>query len=152
MISKNNYSLPILRHLITRIDRTSSPAHVGKLKNAVDFLAPVGTPVIAAADGVVTYVEDSFNIGGPDYSYWKFSNFVVLMHPNGEFSRYDHLDFQSSTVRVNRKIKRGQHIGNVGLTGFTFVPHLHFQVFVFTGPNIWMDYETLEIRFVEHNA
>jgi murein DD-endopeptidase MepM/ murein hydrolase activator NlpD len=152
MISKNNYSLPILRHLITRIDRTSSPAHVGKLKNAVDFLAPVGTPVIAAADGVVTYVEDSFNIGGPDYSYWKFSNFVVLMHPNGEFSRYDHLDFQSSTVRVNQKIKRGQHIGNVGLTGFTFVPHLHFQVFVFTGPNIWMDYETLEIRFVEGNA
>lgn len=152
MISKNNYSLPILRHLITRIDRISSPAHVGKLKNAVDFLAPVGTPVIAAADGVVTYVEDSFNIGGPDYSYWEFSNFVVLMHPNGEFSRYDHLDFQSSTVRVNQKIKRGQHIGNVGLTGFTFVPHLHFQVFVFTGPNIWMDYETLEIRFVEHNA
>jgi murein DD-endopeptidase MepM/ murein hydrolase activator NlpD len=152
MISKNNYSLPILRHLITRIDRTSSPAHVGKLKNAVDFLAPVGTPVIAAADGVVTYVEDSFNIGGPDYSYWKFSNFVVLMHPNGEFSRYDHLDFQSSTVRVNQQIKRGQHIGNVGLTGFTFVPHLHFQVFVFTGPNIWMDYETLEIRFVEGNA
>lgn len=152
MISKNNYSLPILRHLITRIDRTSSPAHVGKLKNAVDFLAPVGTPVIAAADGVVTYVKDSFNIGGPDYSYWKFSNFVVLMHPNGEFSRYDHLDFQSSTVRVNQKIKRGQHIGNVGLTGFTFVPHLHFQVFVFTGPNIWMDYETLEIRFVEGNA
>lgn len=152
MISKNNYSLPILRHLITRIDRTSSPAHVGKLKNAVDFLAPVGTPVIAAADGVVTYVEDSFNIGGPDYSYWKFSNFVVLMHPNGEFSRYDHLDFQSSTVRVNQKIKRGQHIGDVGLTGFTFVPHLHFQVFVFTGPNIWMDYETLEIRFVEGNA
>ncbi len=152
MISKNNYSLPTLRHLITRIDRTSSPAHVDKLKNAVDFLAPVGTPVIAAADGVVTYVEDSFNIGGPDYSYWKFSNFVVLMHPNGEFSRYDHLDFQSSTVRVNQKIKRGHHIANVGLTGFTFVPHLHLLVFVFTGPNIWMDYETLEIRFVEHNA
>jgi murein DD-endopeptidase MepM/ murein hydrolase activator NlpD len=148
LISKNNYTLPISRNLITRIDRTSSPAHIGKLRNAVDFLAPIGTPVVASANGIVTYVEDSFNIGGPDYSYWKFSNFIVLMHPNGEFTRYDHLAFESSRVRINQKVECGQHIGNVGLTGFTFIPHLHFQVFVFTGLNIWMDYETLEVRFV----
>lgn len=149
VISRNSYALPISKHLITRIDRTSSPVHVGKLRNAVDFLAPVGTPVVAAADGLVTFVEDSSSIGGPDYSYWEFSNFIVLMHSNGEFSRYDHLDYESSLVRVNQKVKCGQQIGKVGVTGFTFVPHLHFQVFIFTGPNIWMDYETLQIRFIE---
>ena len=101
VISRNSYALPISKHLITRIDRTSSPVHVGKLRNAVDFLAPVGTPVVAAADGLVTFVEDSSSIGGPDYSYWEFSNFIVLMHSNGEFSRYDHLDYESSLIRDN---------------------------------------------------
>ena len=148
-LSKNKYSLPILKHYIARIDRTSSPAHVGKLRNAVDFVALMRTPVLASADGVVTYVEDRSNIGGPDYSYWDFSNFIVVSHSNGEYTRYDHLDFESSLVSVNQKVNCGQQIGRVGLTGFTFVPHLHFQVFIFTGPNIWMDFETLEIRFVE---
>lgn len=138
-----------MKRLITRIDRTSSPAHVGKLKNAVDFLAPIGTPVLAAAEGVVTYVEDRYNIGGPDFSYQKFSNFIVLRHSNDEFSRYDHLNCQSSKVKVNQRVRCGEHIANVGMTGFTFVPHLHFQVFVFTGPNIWVDYVTLAISFVE---
>jgi murein DD-endopeptidase MepM/ murein hydrolase activator NlpD len=73
----------------------------------------------------------------------------VVNHSNGEYTRYDHLDFESSLVSVKQKVKCGQQIGRIGLTGFTFVPHLHFQVFIFTGPNIWMDFETLEIRFVE---
>lgn len=149
-ISKNHYALPILKHYITKIDRTSSPAHIGKLRNAVDFLAPIKTPVLAAVDGIVTYVEDRYNIGGPDYSYWKYSNFIVVSHSNGEYTRYDHLDFASSTVDVNQKVKCGQQIARVGLTGFTFLPHLHFQVFIFTGPNIWVDFDTLEIKFVEN--
>ncbi len=151
VISKNIYALPILRPYITKIDRASSPAHIGKLRNAVDFLAPMRTSVLAAADGIVTYVEYSFNIGGPDYSYWKFSNFIVIGHHNGEYTRYDHLDFNSSLVHVNQEVKCGQEIGKVGLTGFTFTPHLHFQVFVFTGSNIWVDFETVEVRFLEIN-
>jgi murein DD-endopeptidase MepM/ murein hydrolase activator NlpD len=145
--SKNNYAFPILKNYITRIDKTSSPAHVGKLRNAVDFVAPLGTSVLAAADGVVTFVEDRNNIGGPDYSYWKYSNFIVIGHSDGEYTRYDHLDFESSLVHPNQRIKCGEQIGRVGLTGFTYIPHLHFQVFVFTGPNVWTDFETLDIRF-----
>ena len=83
--------------MISRIDRTSSPAHIGKLRNAVDFLAPIGTPVVAAANGIVTYVEDSFNIGGADYSYWKFSNFVVLKHSNGSLA-----DMTISLLKVHK--------------------------------------------------
>jgi murein DD-endopeptidase MepM/ murein hydrolase activator NlpD len=37
-------------------------------------------------------------------------------------------------------------IANVGMTGYTYIPHLHFQVFVFTGNNIWTDFDTIEVK------
>src|SRR5919198_711685 len=49
----NKYKLPVPKHLLQRVDRTSSPAHVGKLRNAIDFIADKGTPVLAAEDGIV---------------------------------------------------------------------------------------------------
>ena len=61
----NNYSLPVPKDKLQRIDRMSSPAHVGKLRNAIDFIVAENTPVLAAADGVVTFVKDDSHIGGP---------------------------------------------------------------------------------------
>ena len=46
-------------------------------------------------------------------------------------------------------VSAGQEIAKVGMTGFTYLPHLHFQVFVFTGPNLWEDYQTLKVDFQE---
>lgn len=48
---------------------------------------------------------------------------------------------------VNQRVQAGQEIGNVGMTGYTYVPHLHFQVVIFIGNNIWTNFDTLEIRF-----
>jgi murein DD-endopeptidase MepM/ murein hydrolase activator NlpD len=141
----NNYSLPVPKDKLQRIDRMSSPAHVGKLRNAIDFIVAENTPVLAAADGVVTFVNDNSNIGGPSIEYWHGSNFIVIQHPNSEYSRYDHLAHSSAVVRTGQYIKRGQVIARVGMTGFTYVAHLHFQVFVFTGNNIWTDFDTLSI-------
>ena len=149
MNASNKYSLPVPRIALQRMDRTSSPAHFGKLKNAIDLVVPKNTPVLAAADGVVTLVKDDSNIGGPDPSYWIYSNFVSISHLKGEFTRYDHLDFGSSSVRPGQYVRRGQVLGRVGLSGYTYLPHLHFQVFIITGPNIWTDYETLEIKEFE---
>jgi hypothetical protein len=78
MRAKNVYTIPISRELLQRIDR-SSPAHVGKLQNAVDFIAPKGTPVLAAADGVVTHIKDDSNVGGLDVSYWFYT---ILLQSN----------------------------------------------------------------------
>jgi murein DD-endopeptidase MepM/ murein hydrolase activator NlpD len=132
--------------MLQRIDRRSSPAHTGKLRNAIDFVVPKNTPVLAAAEGVVTYIKDDSNVGGPDPSYWFYTNFITIRHSNGEYSRYDHLDYKSSNVKLNQKVRAGEVISKVGMTGYTYIPHLHFQVFLFTGYNIWTDFETLEIK------
>jgi murein DD-endopeptidase MepM/ murein hydrolase activator NlpD len=149
MNTRNKYILPVPKNLLQRIDRTS-PAHVGNLRNAIDLIVPHSTPVLAAADGVVAFVQDDSNIGGPNPSYWNYTNFISIIHPNGEHSRYDHLEYGSARVRVDEPVCAGQGIAGVGMTGYTFVPHLHFQVFVFTGNNIWTDFDTLEVTdFVE---
>lgn len=145
-IALNRYYLPVPKQSIQKIDRTSSPAHIGKLRNAIDFIVPENTPVLAAIDGIITFVKDDSQIGGPNPAYWNFSNFIAIMHENKEFSRYDHLIFKSSNVKVGQSVKQGQKIAEVGMTGYTFIPHLHFQIFIFTGPNIFADYDTLIVN------
>ena len=43
MKAKNAYIIPVAKEMLQRIDRSSSPAHIGKLRNSVDFIAPKGT-------------------------------------------------------------------------------------------------------------
>lgn len=126
----NHYSLPMPKDALQRIDRTSSPAHTDRLKHAIDFIVAQDTPVLAAADGIVMFVRDDSYTGGPSMEYWYDSNFIAIQHANGEYSRYDHLAERSSQVRIGQRVKAGQAIAKVGMTGFTFMPHLHFQVFV----------------------
>ncbi|MBA3749507.1 MAG: M23 family metallopeptidase [Nitrosopumilus sp.] len=145
MNANNKYRIPVPKDMLQRIDKTS-PAHVGNLRHAVDFIVPKNTSVFAAADGILTYVKDDSNIGGPDPSYWNYSNFIAIMHSNGEYTRYDHLEYYSAKVRSGQHVLAGQEIAKVGMTGYTYIPHLHFQVFVFTGNNIWTDFDTLEIK------
>jgi murein DD-endopeptidase MepM/ murein hydrolase activator NlpD len=146
----NHYKLPVPRASLQQIDKTTSPAHAGKLRNAIDFIVPQCTPVLAAADGIVTFARDDTYVGGPSIEYWHDSNFIVIMHPNGEYSRYDHLEHKSAKVGAGQRVKVKQQIARVGMTGFTYLPHLHFQVFVFTGSNIWTDFETLAVDDFGH--
>ena len=143
----NKYKLPVPKDLLQRIDRTSSPVHMDKLRNAIDFIVDKETPVLAADDGIVTFVKDISDIGGPNPVYWEYTNFIVIMHSNGEYSRYDHLSFNSSTVKVGQNVRAGEEIAKVGMTGYTYLPHLHFQVFVVTGFNMWTDFDTVKVRF-----
>ena len=95
----NKYTIPVPQSLLQRIDRTSSPAHIGKLRNAVDFIAPQNTLVLAAADGKVKYVKDDSNVGGSDPSYCNYSNFISITHQNRENTRYDLMAYNSAKVR-----------------------------------------------------
>ena len=146
----NRYKLPVPKDQLQRIDRSSSPAHQGNLRNAIDFIVDEETPVLAAADGLVTFVKDDSNTGGSNPIYWSHTNFIVIMHSNGEYSRYDHLSYNSSRVKAGQHVRAGEEIARVGMTGYTYLPHLHFQVFVVTGINAWTDFDTLEVQDFEH--
>jgi murein DD-endopeptidase MepM/ murein hydrolase activator NlpD len=116
------------------------------MRNAIDFIVDEETPVLAAADGIVTFVKDGSNTGGPNPIYWNDTNFIVIMHSNGEYSRYDHLSYKSSKVKVGQSVRAGKEIARVGMTGYTYLPHLHFQVFEVNGINAWTDFDTLEVQ------
>jgi len=82
----------------------------------VDLIAPPGTPVMAAAGGVVAQVGYIAEYG----------NIVDVDHDNGLTSRYAHLS--KSLVKVGDIVMKGQKIALVGATGRVTGPHLHFEV------------------------
>jgi murein DD-endopeptidase MepM/ murein hydrolase activator NlpD len=147
MKTKNRYSYPVELSSKIKINK-KSPAHVGKLKYAVDFTCDEGTPIRASLEGEVVFVRNNSNVRGTDMKkYWSKGNRIVIKHANNEYSAYEHLRYKGAEVDVGDKVKARQLIGYSGNTGYTFGPHLHFEVFHFTGPDKDEDYETLEVRF-----
>lgn len=84
----------------------------------VDFGAPVGTRVRAAADGVVEFAGQQ---GG-------YGNVVILKHAQQQSTLYAHLQGFAQGVRPGAKIGQGDVIGTVGMTGWTTGPHLHYEL------------------------
>jgi murein DD-endopeptidase MepM/ murein hydrolase activator NlpD len=84
----------------------------------VDYAAPLGTPVWAVADGVVTAC--GWNGG--------FGKQVVLRHMNGYATYYGHLSRYGSGIRVGARVKQKQIIGYVGSTGLSTGPHLDYRL------------------------
>lgn len=88
-------------------------------QNSVDFnrANDDGDVVVAAAGGTVSRVE---NFGNTSYGRW-----VEINHGSGFTTRYAHLSVQS--VSVGQSVSKGQKIGNVGTTGGSSGPHLHYE-------------------------
>ncbi len=88
-------------------------------RNAVDIANACGTPVKAAAEGLVLEAHaDGWNGG--------YGKYVVLEHPNGTRTRYAHL--QSLSVEIGNYLKQGQALGLMGQTGEATGCHVHFEV------------------------
>lgn len=119
--------LPPLSFPISGFTYTSIGASVGEKINpfykvkvahdGLDMIAPSGTPVVAAADGVVSSVQ---------YSRKGLGNTVTIDHGNGYTTRYAHLA-DIKTVR-GRRIRMGDVLGSVGMSGKSFAPHLHYEI------------------------
>ena len=86
----------------------------------LDLAVPTGTPVFAADSGTVVYA--GWNPVG-------YGNLVVLDHGNGWRTYYAHL--QSVHVRCGEWLSRGSTIGEIGSTGNSSGPHLHFEMLRF---------------------
>jgi murein DD-endopeptidase MepM/ murein hydrolase activator NlpD len=96
----------------------SDPFKGGAAMHAgIDLSGPVGTPIYATADGVVT--ESGYNSGG-------YGNLVKIEHGRGIETRYGHLS--AIGVRKGQRVTRGQLIGRMGSTGRSTGSHLHYEV------------------------
>ncbi len=84
----------------------------------IDFVAEKGTPVFAAADGVV-YRTGWDSAGG---------NYVILLHENGEVTYYAHCEKVMESIVQGRVVLCGEQIATVGSTGMSTGAHLHFSV------------------------
>lgn len=84
----------------------------------VDFAAPTGTPIMATGDGVVIHAS------------WKgeLGNLVEIRHPNGWVTRYGHMSRFEAGIRVGTRVRQGQIIGRVGMTGLATGPHCHYEM------------------------
>ncbi|HYF22421.1 MAG TPA: M23 family metallopeptidase [Caulobacteraceae bacterium] len=84
----------------------------------VDYAAPAGQPVLAAAEGEVLRAGTS-----PTYG-----RYVEVEHPNGVTSFYAHLSRTAANARPGEEIDGGEVLGFVGSTGRSTGPHLHFEI------------------------
>jgi murein DD-endopeptidase MepM/ murein hydrolase activator NlpD len=91
----------------------------GKIRRheAIDYVAAVGTPVTAVAQGIVEFAGWQ---GGYGYR-------VEINHGHGYVSSYGHLSAFGRNVAVGKPVKIGEVIGHVGRTGHSTGPHLHFE-------------------------
>ena len=83
----------------------------------LDLISQQGDPVFVSADGVVKYV---------DHSSKGLGNVVAIDHGNGYQTRYAHLE--NTRVSKGQKVSRGKQIGQVGMSGNSFAPHLLYEV------------------------
>lgn len=100
----------------------------------IDFAATEGTPVFATADGIVKKAANERGHG----------KIVKIEHGNDYSTIYSHL--KEIKVVNSKKVKRGDIIGNVGNTGKSFIPHLHYEVRVKNKPVNPVNYFFLDLN------
>lgn len=101
-------------------------SHQGE--HAIDVAQALGTPVLAADDGIVTQVIDGFaDVGGTADNAYR-ANYVELDHGGGRFSQYLHLQRDTIRVHEGQRVARGTTLGSTGNSGFSTQPHVHFAV------------------------
>lgn len=118
------FSWPLENVRITQHFGEQSSLYRGKPHNGTDLGTPIGTPVFAAADGVVTAVGNNDKSATLKYQYGRH---IMIRHSNNLSTLYAHLSRQ--VVFVGQSVKRGEIIGYSGSTGYSTGPHLHFGVY-----------------------
>jgi murein DD-endopeptidase MepM/ murein hydrolase activator NlpD len=109
---------PVWGRISSRFGDTRLSAYSGGTRphKGIDIAAPVGTPIVAPSDGVVSFVGQESDVG----------RLIFIDHGHGFMTMYGHLS--RAFVHRGDKIRKGQTIGAVGATGNCTGPHLHYEV------------------------
>lgn len=94
----------------------------------IDYGAPLGTPVVAATDGIVTKVVSGCLDFRNRFCGNQFGNWIEVDHGNGAIALYGHLLYNSTTVKEGMKVWKNQEIARVGSSGWSTGAHLDFRV------------------------
>jgi murein DD-endopeptidase MepM/ murein hydrolase activator NlpD len=124
--------LPLMQALLLRAPvaytRISSPfgmrvdpiTHKYQLHTGIDYAAPIGTPIHAAGNGVITFRSRKHGFG----------NMIAIRNTPTYTTEYAHMSRFAKGLHVGSRVTQGEVIGYVGQTGFATGPHLHYQVMV----------------------
>ncbi len=111
---------------------------------AIDIAMPIGTDILAARSGIVFEVAGHNFKGGTNRAEHAHSaNFVRILHNDGTFAVYAHLNWDSVRVSPGDYVVAGQYIADSGNTGFSSGPHLHFAV----QRNVGMAIQSVPVNF-----
>lgn len=91
---------------------------IPKKHKGVDYSAPTGTPVYAAGNGTIV----------KHYTSKSYGNYIRIEHSNDFFTAYAHMQAFADGLGVGSSVSKGQLIGNVGSTGRSSGPHLHYEL------------------------
>ena len=117
--------------------------------HAIDIAMPIGTDIFAARGGIVFDVASNNFRGGLDPKRdGPSANVVRILHDDGTYAIYAHLNTNSIRVKPGDRVQRGQYIADSGNTGFSSGPHLHFAVV----RNVGMQIRSLPVLFAGQNA
>jgi murein DD-endopeptidase MepM/ murein hydrolase activator NlpD len=135
-------------HPISQAFPTALTHSTADSRYAIDIVMPIGTGVYAARAGTVFQVaSQNFRSGLDVVRDGPAANLVRILHSDGTYAEYAHLNWNTIRVRPGDAVRRGEYIADSGNTGFTSGPHLHFAVLrnrgmgtesvpvVFDGPN-----------------
>lgn len=116
---------------------------------AVDMAMPIGTDIFAARGGIVFDVASTNFTGGLDpVRDGPNANVIRILHDDGTYAIYAHLNTNSIRVRPGDVVRRGDYIADSGNTGFSSGPHLHFSVV----RNVGMAIESVPVTFLGQNS
>lgn len=116
---------------------------------AVDLAMPIGTDIFAARSGIVFDVAGSnFRAGLDAERDGPAANVVRILHDDGTYAIYAHLNTNTIRVRPGDRVNRGDYIADSGNTGFSTGPHLHFAVV----RNVGLRVQSVPITFAGANA
>jgi murein DD-endopeptidase MepM/ murein hydrolase activator NlpD len=94
--------------------------HFWRMHTGVDWAAPVGTPILAAGNGVV--IMAAWDAG--------YGRRVEIQHANGYVTTYNHMSGFGRGITPGAHVTQGQVVGYLGQTGLATGPHLHYEVII----------------------